>query len=172
MSKELKDNTVIGKHKGFALICDPTVTLKIIANQLDDQNYTFWRIGKAACEAKALDVKGCAESIIHAIFHPSVQSFEADVLERAAVALRGAYAAGIANAKPTGWRVEIASVQERPLSPEMLWKCELYNHDTSILSWSIPHTSKAGLKQYLKPLIDFLHAEVRVVPMEKKGDAK
>jgi len=85
-------------------------------------------------------------------------------------ALRVAYAAGLAAAKPTGWRVEIASIQERPLSPERLWKCELYNHDTSILSWSIPHTSKAGLKQYLKPLIDFLHAEVRVVPMEKKGD--
>jgi len=170
VSKELKDNTVIGKHKGFALICDPTVTLEIIANQLDDQNYTFWRIGKAASEARIkLDDMIC---VVHSkvLYDRQQGKTYASIKGWMTDAYTKGYAAGLAAAKPTGWRVEIASVQERPLSPEMLWKCELYNHDTSILSWSIPHTSKAGLKQYLKPLIDFLNAKVEVVPMEKKGD--
>ena len=127
-----------------------------------------WRIGKAACEAKDWrDAETTVKTKLSGIPEVFLSSTDKGIILNAVC---DAYAAGLAAAKPTGWTVEIASVQERPLSPEMLWKCELYNHDTSILSWSIPHTSKAGLKQYLKPLIDFLHATVEVVPMEKKGD--
>jgi len=90
VSKELKDDTVIGKHKGFALICDPTVTLEIIANQLDDQNYTFWRIGKAACEAK--DWKHEMFQRWEALECKCPDHFEAWVVDE----VEKAYAAGVA----------------------------------------------------------------------------
>ena len=169
MSEELKE--VIGRiETGGGYGWD------IKLSDLSPENRRRWEIGKKACEAEEWHPDEVAMLITAKATSkwtpPMSAGDRLEIAELVRDGLHDGYAAGLAAAKPTGWRVEIASIQERPLSPERLWKCELYNHDTSILSWSIPHTSKAGLKQYLKPLIDFLHAEVRVMPMEKKGQAE
>ena len=83
-------------------------------------------------------------------------------------ALSVAYAVGLAAAKPTGWTVEIGKDKRKDT-----WSWTLLKGDEWLFGCSELRASQPDeLQKWLAPLIDALHAKVRVVPMEKKGDAE
>ena len=76
-----------------------------------------------------------------------------------------AYAAGLA-ARPSGWRVEIGKDKRKDTWSWTLLKGDEWFFGCSELRARQPDE----LQKWLAPLIDALHAKVRVVPMEKKGE--
>ena len=138
---------------------------------LSEKDRRRWEIGKAACESDSLSEiidylarwyannTGCPKEARRCITDSVYKAF-ADGLNT-----QKRKDAGLV-AKPTGWRVETRGV----LQPDgqRLWN-SLLCHDRLPFSWLATARTSAEAQAMNKPLADDLHAEVVVVPMEKKG---
>ena len=164
MSEELKDNEVIGMS-GYI---DADITVQ--ARDLDEKNRRYWEIGKAASEARIkLDDMIC---VVHSkvLYDRQQGKTYASIKGWMTDAYTKGYAVGLAAAKPTGWRVEIRNWGGSVWSAFLIFPDGFEQEMEYTTTNGTPDDVKAHSR--VQFIIKDLHAEVVVVPKEKKGDAE
>ena len=167
MSEELKE--VIGRiETGGGYGWD------IKLSDLSPENRRRWEIGKKACEAEEWHPDEVAMLITAKATSkwtpPMSAGDRLEIAELVRDGLHDGYAAGLAAAKPTGWRVEIRNWGGSVWSAFLIFPDGFEQEMEYTTTNGTPDDVKAHSR--VQFIIKDLHAEVVVVPKEKKGDAE